>query len=167
MRRSRWSFWAGWIGVALVGAWALNLIWWGLLSPAAQEPTSREIVIPDGTAEAVAKGYAFPFAANQLSVAPGGTLRVWNQDSVAHKIGPFEIPAGSKAEFVAPQDSSQLVCTIHPSGYLGVDVLRRPPLYETFLPAILIGLPIGLLIATAVKLTERLGSDSGPQPASV
>ncbi len=157
----RVRFWGGWMAAAVVAAWLLNLIWWGLLSPAARAPELQVLEIPAGTGAAIARGATFSFADNSLVLAPGATVRVVNQDSQEHSIGSFVIPAGETFDITLPKTGAdtELSCSIHPSGYLDLGVEKRPPLLATILPSILLGAPFGLLTALAIFLTGKIDSD--------
>ncbi|MCC6385808.1 MAG: hypothetical protein IT302_00335 [Dehalococcoidia bacterium] len=157
----RLKFWGGWVAAAIVAAWLLNLVWWGLLSPAARAPSLQVLEIPAGTGAALEKGATFSFADNSLVLAPGATVRVVNKDSQQHSIGSFNVPAGETLDITLPRtgNGTELSCSIHPSGYLDLGIEKRPPLLSTIIPAILLGAPFGLLTAVAVFLTGKIDSD--------
>jgi hypothetical protein len=159
-------FWGGWLGAALIAGWALNLIWWFLLEPAAASATVSELVIPRGTADAIRTG-APAFVPGAVSLPRGSTeLRVRNEDTIEHRVGEWGIPPGAVSIIRVKADGA-LTCTVHPSGYLDLALSARPPLKETILPTLLIGVPAGLAIAIAITIGQRLGMDDDPPPDEI
>jgi hypothetical protein len=156
----RWRlarFWGGWIGAGVGLAFVLNLIWWGLLSPSAQAQGNTETYdIPLGTAAAVAAGAAFPFIPNSLGIPPGGKLVIRNLDTVDHQVGTWTIPPGGSAEISAASGGGNLVCTVHPAGYLGIRIEKRPAITSTILPTILLGAPLGVVTAVATWIGSKI-----------
>lgn len=157
----RWSlfrFWGGWIGAGIALAFVLNLVWWALLSPSAQaEGSTQAYNIPLGTAEAMASGAEFPFIPNSLGIPPGGKLVIRNLDTVEHQVGAWTIPPGGSAEIsAATTGGGELVCTVHPAGYLGIRLEKRPSITSTFLPTLLLGAPLGIVTAIATWVGSRI-----------
>jgi len=149
-----------WIAVALAVSWVVMLAWWALLSPSAQASGTLEVVIPEGTAAAVAQGRPAPFVPRTLSLPKGGSLRVINNDLVEHDVGGYQVPAGRTATFQAPAaEGGTLTCTIHPSGYLSLNLTERPALPSTILPTLLLGLPAGIALASVVGVAGKLKLD--------
>ncbi len=149
------------LSFAFVAAFAFNLVWWGLLSPEANAAQEAVITIPAGTAASVAGGATGVFLPG-LELAPGGTLRVQNDDVVDHTIGDYTIPAGKSISVSAPEASAQFNCSITGSGVLGLHILKRPPLLSTLVPSALLGVPLGLLLAAAIVIASRLNLDPPP-----
>ena len=163
--------WAGmrpvllWIVGALVFGWALAIIWWAILSPQAREQITDELVIPAGTADAIAGGTGFAFVPGEVSLRPGNRLVIINNDSVEHTVGNAVIPPGAVAELTPAEDGEGFYCSIHPSGFLGVNLTERPPFYTTLIPAIFVGLPLGIMAAAAAFIGGRLNLDGDPPTA--
>ena len=161
-RRRAWGharYWLTWVGLVLLGAWAFSLVWWWMLTPSPQAKP-YEITIPRGTAAALESGVPFAFVPNAIALS-GGRLIVRNEDTADHHIGNKTIPAGSVAEIVADKDE-ELTCTIHPSGYLGIKLDKKPGIESTIVPALLLGLPLGLALAGSISLARKIGVDHGP-----
>ncbi len=149
-----------WVAVSLAASWAIMLVWWALLSPSAQASDTLEIVIPEGTAAAVAQGRPAPFIPKSLSLAKGGSLRVINNDVVEHDVGGYQVAAGRTVTFDAKANADGTVsCSIHPSGYLSLDLTERPPLLSTIIPTLLLGLPAGIALAFVVGIAGKLKLD--------
>ena len=91
---SRARFWAAWLGASFILGLVLSLIWWALLEPAAAGNRVTELIIPRGTADAVARGEPAPFIPNSLSLGRNRALRVRNDDVVAHKVGAAPVQPG-------------------------------------------------------------------------
>lgn len=141
-------------GLTLGFAFAMNLIWWSMLSPAAN-PGVKEWVIPEGTAAAMESGGAFPFLPNAFSIASGAKVFVLNRDVVDHQIGAQTIPAKSTAELQGLADGS-FSCTIHPSGALSVTLNARPSIFSTIIPTLALGLPLTFVVGFALSVLSRL-----------
>ncbi|MGK2964548.1 MAG: hypothetical protein ACSLFM_02965 [Tepidiformaceae bacterium] len=150
-----------WVAVCTIIAAGLGAIWWALLDPAPE--FIDELVIPAGTADRVAAGEPAPFIPSALSLGPGRELRIRNEDRVAHSVGTAELPPGAIAVLTAPDGDGAFSCTIHPGGSIGYTVTGRAGILPTIAwPALLLGIPAGLLIGAIVTLTARL--DSHPAP---
>ena len=89
-----------------------------------------------------------------LSLRPGGRLVVYNHDDAEHSVGNVVIPPGAVAEITAPEDGGGFACTIHPSGY--ISLTKKPSFVTTVVPALFVGLPIGLLAGAAAWVGQRL-----------
>ncbi len=135
--------WAAWLGAGAVLGLVFCAVWWALV---ANEFVSsdhvEELVIPAGTADAIASGRPFVFVADRFAVAPGSRLRVVNHDSAPHSVGDAFIPAGATADIEAGE-SGQLVCTVHPAGRLDITVVSRPPLGGMAVLVLLLSLATG------------------------
>ncbi len=156
-------FWAGWLGAGFALGLVLSVIWWALLEPAAAGNDVAELTIPAGTAAAVARGEPAPFIPNALSLGRNRELIVRNEDVADHKVGASTVPPGGVAVIKAAAGSEDLVCTVHPSGYLGIEIDSRPGFETVLLQAALVGLPFGLAAAIAVRVGKHLQMDE-PAP---
>jgi len=152
-------FWAAWAGAGYALGLALSLVWWALLEPSAAAGKVAELTIPRGTAEAVSRGEPAPFIPNSLSLGRNRELRVRNEDIVDHKVGASTVPPGGTATIKAAAGSQDLVCTVHPAGYVGLQVDRRPGFETVLLQAALLGLPLGLVAAGSVLVGRRISMD--------
>ena len=129
-----------WAGPGAAIGIAFCALWWMLLANDLVPTDHVEaLVIPNGTADAIARGIPFAFVPDRFSLAPGGRLRVENRDSVTHRIGEAEIPAGATADIEA-SESGQLVCTIHPAGHLDIALTSRPPVGAMVLLVVVLSL---------------------------
>jgi hypothetical protein len=142
------------VAAGLIGGLAFNFIWWALLSPDARASAVEEVTIPAGTAAAIERGDAFPFLPQAYGLRDGGTLLVRNEDSAPHRVGTEVIPPGQSANITALAEG-QLVCTVHPAGYLDIDLRERPAPTAMILPSLLLGLPLGLLAAATTWIIGR------------
>jgi hypothetical protein len=152
-----------WIAGALLFGWTLAIVWWAVLSPEAREEITNELVIPAGTAESIARGSSAAFVPGEIALRPGSRLFVVNNDTSEHTIGNAIIPPGAVAELTAPADGEGFYCTIHPSGFLGIDITQRPHFLTTVVPALLIGVPLGLMSAAAAWVGRRLDIGDGDE----
>lgn len=148
--------WLAWIAGGLAIGWTLAIVWWAVLDPNATPASEEELIIPPGTARAIANGEG-AFVPATLSLRPGGRLIVYNRDDVEHSVGNVVIPPGAVAEITAPEDGGGFACTIHPSGF--ISLTARPSFLTTVVPALFVGLPIGLLAGAAAWVGQRLKFD--------
>ena len=156
------------VASALVSAWALNLVWWLLLPVREEGAKTVDLVIPEGTAAIVFGGRSVPLRPTSFELAPGSKLRVSNQDSVEHHTSGQAIPPNSEATIEVPTDGGDLVCTIHPSGYLGLTLTSRPGILSTAVPSLLLGVPLGFLLFVVLAVSRSIQwSDDTPAPAGV
>lgn len=158
-----WSKWTI-VGLAIGGVFAAA--WWLLLEPLSEDDFTTHLEIPAGTASAIAAGEPAPFIPDRINLAPGGTLLVLNRDSVEHRVGGFRVPAESEATIVPESEGGELLCSIHPSGALGVGPVGRPALYLMLLPMFMVGLPVGLVCWLVSMIGSRLDMDSGATAGS-
>ena len=115
------------------------MLWWAVLEPARARASDAELVIPRGTAAAVAAGADPPFIPNSIELARTGDLTIINRDNVAHRVGSWDIPPGGRATISAAGEAGQFTCTIHPAGVLGFSVNQRPPFTSTLSTALAMG----------------------------
>ena len=155
-----WSLrpYAGAVAACFVAAWVISLAWWVLL------PEARTVVleVPAGTASAIASGEAVSVIPETLMLRSGDTLVVRNDDVVTHTIGSNWLPPSTTVRI--PVDSAllagpQVICSIHPSGVLGLAAPARPGIATTALPTLLAGVPVSLSALVAMLLVRRLGRD--------
>jgi len=126
--RATVGWWSAWFAAgAALGLLACATWWVVLANDLAPGDHFEELVIPAGTANAIASGAPFAFVDSQLSLSAGGVLRVVNRDSVSHQVGGTTIPANATADIEATE-SGAFACTIHPAGELDVTLVSRPPL---------------------------------------
>jgi hypothetical protein len=142
-----------------------TLLIWGiaagsvlLFARGARAPTTRELVIPPGTAERVSDG------ANPLDIPPnlafvaGDVLVVRNDDDVGHRVGSYLLAPGSTTRIgLEPASSGSFLCTIHPSGTLSIEVQPRGlDLGLTLIPTLALGPPLGLVVVLVRRVVGRL-----------
>lgn len=134
------------IGFA-IGA-LINEVTFLFLRETARAPKVIELVIPEGTAERVARGETPPTIPNSMTFVVGDKLLVQNNDTADHELGPLWIPAGSTASLsLDTVQSYAYACSFQPSKYFGLDV-REALTPGTRLYGILYsGIPLGVLIA--------------------
>ncbi|MCS6993921.1 MAG: hypothetical protein N2117_03520 [Anaerolineales bacterium] len=138
-----------WLGIGILLAVALNEgSFFFLRSEAGRAPRAIELLIPAGTAERMARGEASPEIPADMVFVIGDTLVVRNEDSVAHRLGPLFVPAGTSASMKLDRAENFIFeCSFQPSNYFGLDV-REPVTWETRIYGILFaGVPLGLLLS--------------------
>lgn len=118
------------------------------LRETARAPKEITLVIPEGTAEQVARGEQPPTIPENMAFVVGDTLTVKNEDAVDHKLGPLWIPANSSAQLsLETEDSFAYECSFQPGKYLGLDVSEPVTTGTRIYGIIYAGLPLGVLFA--------------------
>lgn len=153
------------VALVLFLSWGLSLAWWAIFEPIGAEARTTNLVIPLGTAEAVALGEPPPFVPNSLTIGRNGRVRVINQDEVAHRIGAWTIPPGGSALIESADSEDGISCTITASGTMPVFLERRPPISSTVLPALFLGVPSAVVVGLIVFAVRRL--DNPPEDFGV
>jgi hypothetical protein len=144
------------IGPAVMGAISLSA--WVLLSGGILRPPQRiEFVIPAGAAQRIQDGETVPsIPANSVFVV-GDVLALRNEDVLNHRMGPFWIPAGTTITIPLDRPSTfNYLCTIHPSGSIGLEVRPRDSLLLTLVPTLVLGLPMGAVLSLIARVLARL-----------
>jgi hypothetical protein len=151
--------WVLWLASGIAFGWMLSLAWWFVLEPASASDDVYELVIPSGTAAAVAAGERPPLIPNSLSLGRNRKMIVRNEDVVDHAVGAWTVPPGGVAEIEADKSSGQLTCTIHPAGVLGLSIDGRPAFRSTFNGALMLGIPLGVVFGFAGFVGSKLQMD--------
>ncbi|MGE0600697.1 MAG: hypothetical protein AB7J35_04975 [Dehalococcoidia bacterium] len=151
---------AGLLGLCLAAGLTVTMGWWAVLAPGATTPRDREIVIQPGTAEAIAKGYPV-FQAGLIDLRPGGSLRIVNEDTVAHAVGWLQVAPGETGILNAPAKAGdyKVDCTIHPSGTLGFNLENRPSLWQALVGGLVTGATLGLIAVSVLTVASNLDTD--------
>jgi hypothetical protein len=119
-----------------------------LLQEVNRPPERVEIVIPEGTADRVARGESPPTIPDEMTFVLGDTLVVNNRDVTDHELGPLWIPPGTSASLQLDQvEEYAFICTFQPTKYLGVDVREPLTLWTRLSGILLAGLPLGALFS--------------------
>jgi hypothetical protein len=143
------------MGPAFVGAF--SVAGWLMYGGTTRAPGRIEYVIPAGTAQRVAAGEAVPSLPAKWVFVAGDVLALRNEDEANHQFGPFWIPAGTTLTVPLERASTySYLCTLHPGGAVGLEVLPRNSWLRTLVPTLLLGVPIGGVLAVAVRVAGRL-----------
>ena len=111
-------------------------------------PEEITLVIPNGTAEQVARGEQPPSIPDNMSFVVGDTLVIRNQDTVDHQLGPLWIPANSSAQLSLDEEESfAFQCSFQPGNYFGLEVNEPLTLGTRIYGILFVGIPLGVLIA--------------------
>jgi len=134
--------------IGLLFGVALNEITFLFLRETARAPKVIEIVIPEGTAEQVARGETPPTIPDSMTFVIGDTLLVKNNDSVNHELGPLWIPAGTSASLsLDAAESYAYSCSFQPGQYFGLDVHEALTTWTRIYGILFSGIPLGVMIA--------------------
>jgi hypothetical protein len=150
---------------SVAGGWlaglVLALVWALLITPLAKQNEVVDLTIPEGTAASVSAGQPAKFIPAQLLLGPNRKVRVRNDDIVDHIVAGKTVPAHTSATIQASADAKTLVCTIHPSGYIGVGFDGTPGPMAVLFMATVVGLPVGVVFGGIVHVAKKLDS-GGP-----
>lgn len=134
--------------IGLLAGAAINEITFLFLRDTARAPKAITLVIPDGTADRVARGETPPTIPDSMTFVVGDTLVVKNEDSADHELGPLWIPAGSSASIsLDAVQSYAYACSFQPGKYFGLDVREALTPGTRIYGILYSGLPLALLIA--------------------
>jgi len=87
------------------------------------EPGQHVITIPAGTAMRISLGHDVDIIPADLDFRLRDQLTVINDDSTAHQIGPFVIPAGDRLDTrFAEAATIEGFCSLHSSGRITINV---------------------------------------------
>jgi len=133
------------LGLAI--GFGLSEISFQLLKETNRSAQTVELVIPDGTADAVSQGKTPPSLPSGMSFVVGDVLEVENRDSADHQLGPLWIPAGTTASLALTEEENYIfTCTFSPSNYFGLDV-KEPVTFWTRLGGLFFaGVPMGAIL---------------------
>lgn len=138
--------WSMLIGV-LLGV-AISEIPFIFLQETARAPKEITLVIPNGTADLVARGEQPPSIPENMSFVVGDTLIVKNEDVLDHKLGPLWIPANTSAQLsLTQQESFAYECSFQPGKYLGLEVNEPITTATRIYGMLYVGVPLGVLLA--------------------
>jgi len=134
--------------IGILSGLALNEIAFVLLHETSRAPKVIELVIPNGTAERVARGESPPSIPDSMFFVVGDTLVVKNNDSVHHELGPLWIPAGSSASLsLNDAQSYAFSCSFEPRQTFGLTVQEALTISTRLYGLLLSGVPAGILLA--------------------
>ena|GEM_PF-1712363 len=150
--------------LVLALSWGISLAWWAIFEPITAEARTTNLVFPQGTADAVARGELPPFIPNSLTIGRNGRVRVINEDSVPHHIGAWTVPPGGSAIIEPAETGDGVTCSITPSGTMPVFLDRRPPLTSTFVPAAMLGIPSAVIAGLIVFVLRRIDTGGSAPP---
>jgi hypothetical protein len=124
-----------------------------------RQPAVIQLIIPAGTAARVAQGGDAPSIPADMAFLRGDTLRVVNQDSVSHQLGPLFIPPGAAASLsLNVAKSYTFLCTFKHDQYLGLNVYEPVNIPNFLLTILTTGLPLAGLFALISFLPLRGGA---------
>lgn len=118
------------------------------LQETTRPPGVITLVIPEGTAEQVARGEQPPTIPENMAFVVGDTLVIRNEDSVDHKLGQLWIPASSSAQLSLNQEENFAYdCSFQPGKSFGLDVNEPLTLGTRIYGVLYVGIPLGVLIS--------------------
>jgi hypothetical protein len=132
----------------LLGAALTELTFRFLKRDQDRQPETITLTIPAGTAARVANGETPPTIPDTMVFVLGDILKVVNEDSANHQLGPLFIPAKATAtlSFDALQEYAY-TCSFRADRYLGLSVRAPLTLNDRIVGILSAGLPMGVLMA--------------------
>ena len=125
-----------------------------------RQPTTRTIVIAEGSSELIAQGE------NPLEIPPtwsflaDDTLVLDNRDDVPHTLGAWYVPPNTVRRFdLQPAYGGFFVCSLHPSGAITLDIQPRD--YDFALiaaPTFGFGFSVGIILFIGLSVSRVLGA---------
>lgn len=118
-----------------------------LKSETGRGPAQIEILIPPGTAEKIRMGIQIDQIPSDMIFVSGDSLKIINNDSADHRLGPLFIPSGSSASLeLGEANNYSYECSFKQNQQFGLNV-QEPVTSSTRVYGILIaGLPLGLML---------------------
>lgn len=111
-------------------------------------PTTIEIRIPLGTAQLIREGTAPEILSKEMRFVVGDTLRVINNDSENHQLGPLYIPAKSVASLKLDTEENLIVeCSFQATKFVGLTVQEPVTWWTRLRGYFYAGFPLGMLFA--------------------
>jgi hypothetical protein len=137
------------IAAGLILALVISEVTYRMSPDGTDRPPRRvELVIPAGTAGLVAQGQTPPGIPESMVFVQGDTLVVVNQDSTSHQLGPIWVPPNSTGSLVLDQaEQFSYECSFQPDRFLGLDVRTQADLSSRIQAMVVLGLPMGGLLA--------------------
>jgi len=146
--------------------WSLTSIALLIYTHGSRDPVTRVLEIPEGANELIAAGenpLAIPV---EWSLFADDLLVLDNRDRVAHRLGGWIVDAHTSLEVtLQPTLASALICTLHPSGEITLDIQPRDfDWKQTVFPTLLLGPPLGLIVAGSRGVLRMLNEPDDDQP---
>jgi hypothetical protein len=134
--------------IGLLVGFLISEVSFQLLKETNRAPQTVELLIPAGTAEQVSRGESPPDIPEEMVFVVGDVLKVKNEDSTDHELGPLWIPSGSSAQMTLDNDENFIfACTFQPSNYFGLDVRESVTIWTRLGGVVFAGVPLGAIIA--------------------
>jgi len=131
-----------------------------LLFGAHDAPKEKELLIPEGTAQQTSTGQMPLSLPSSLRFRVGDILVLQNQDRVTHKLGQWTVQPGETRRILLDRPAgSSFLCSFHTEGELGIEVATGVDLQRALIPALFLGLPLGLGAAGTFHIGRRLTLD--------
>ncbi len=135
-----------------------------LYTQGSRQPTTRTIVIPEGSYALIEQGE------NPLEIPPtwsflaDDTLVLDNRDDVAHTLGTWYVPPNTVRRFeLQPAYGGFFVCSLHPSGAITLDIQPRDYDFRLIaFPTFGFGLSVGIILFIGLNVSRAL--DGGGDP---
>ncbi len=139
----------GTVVLATVMVWVISAIALQIYTHGAREPRTHTLVIPAGTDELIASGENPLEIPATWSFLADDTLVLVNEDQVDHWLGELWVPAMATRQYnLQPAFGGSLLCSLHPSGAITIDVdVRDFDWRATMFPTLAFGPALGLIIA--------------------
>ncbi|MDA2979348.1 MAG: hypothetical protein O3B42_06270 [Actinomycetota bacterium] len=129
-----------------------------------REPTTRTIVIPEGSYALIEQGENPLEIPSTWSFLADDTLVLDNKDDVAHTLGSWFVPPNTVRRFdLQPAYGGFFVCSLHPTGAITLDIQPRDYDFKLIaFPTFGFGLSVGIILFIGLTVSRAL--DGGGDP---
>ncbi|MCZ7532855.1 MAG: hypothetical protein M5U23_05550 [Acidimicrobiia bacterium] len=135
-----------------------------LYTQGSRQPTTRTILIPEGSYALIEQGENPLEIPSTWSFLADDTLVLDNRDDVAYTLGNWYVPPNTVRRFeLQPAYGGFFVCTLHPSGAITLDIQPRDYDFRLIaFPTFGFGLSVGIILFVGLNVSRAL--DGGGDP---
>ena len=125
-----------------------------------REPTTRTIVIADGSSDLIARGENPLEIPQTWGFLADDTLVLDNRDDVPHTLGAWYVPPNTVRRFeLQPAYGGFFVCSLHPDGSITLDIQPRDFDFALIAaPTFGFGFSVGIILFIGLNVSRALGA---------
>lgn len=129
-----------------------------LYTEGSREPTTRTIVIPEGSYALIEQGQNPLEIPSTWSFLADDTLVLDNQDDIAHTLGSWFVPPNTVRRFeLQPAYGGFFACSLHPSGAITLDIQPRDYDFRLIaFPTFGFGMSVGVILFIGLTVSRAL-----------
>ncbi|MFN0088904.1 MAG: heme-copper oxidase subunit III [Acidimicrobiales bacterium] len=153
---------AGVIAVATAAFWVVCALALWIYAGPGRRPAVHELTIQPGAAALVAAGQNPLALPATWSFRSGDVLVLANDDAVVHVLGRWLVAPGERRR-ITLRASASLVCSLHPSGAIALDVHpARTDWRLTLAPTLVVGPALGVGALAVRRVARALDEPAAP-----